>query len=142
MKSEFLKEYKGTIPDRCPETKQGEAAYILVKGLKLIVIAFTLYLCTDICCYALSDNEAAILIRAAFADPAWQSYLAGGVKRIINGLKCDPDLQIDMEQLIYPDYIRFTNVVWIFTCLLIPAMLRPADSYRNPRKISRILSCM
>ena len=27
MKSELLKEYKGTIPERCPETKQGEAAY-------------------------------------------------------------------------------------------------------------------
>lgn len=112
MKSELLKEYKGTIPERCPETKQGEAAYTLVKGLKLFVIAFTLYLCIDMCCYALSDNEAAILIRAAFADPAWQSYLTGGVKRIINGLKCDPDLQMDMEQLIHPDYIRFTNVVW------------------------------
>ena len=38
MKSELLKEYKGTIPDRCPETKQGEAAYTLVKGLKLFVM--------------------------------------------------------------------------------------------------------
>ena len=35
--NDIVKKYAKTIPDRCPETKQGEAVYTLVKGLKLFV---------------------------------------------------------------------------------------------------------
>ena len=109
----IIKKVKGRITEACPKSRQKGTACSLLKQLgMLFVVEFALYICMDLCCYMLKDREAAVVIRAAFADPSWDNYLMGGVKGIVDGLQSDPSLQVAMDQLIHPEYIRFVNMVW------------------------------
>ena len=114
MISALIELVKGTIKEPFPEKPDWTSLYELIKKeLVICVIGLKLYFECGICFVAVSDNDAILVIRAAFEDSNWQAYLGAGVmKKIINGLKTDPDLQKAEEDFSHPEYIRFKNEVW------------------------------
>lgn len=89
--------------------------YTLVKAANVIVIVEEkIHFFSEEGIWPVVSERAAVLsFRRLFADPGWQPYLsAERVRRIINSMKSDPELQKTSEAFVHSDLIKMQNGVW------------------------------
>ena len=102
---------KSTVPDKVCEAD----IYTLVKSTGVIyAVNMNLYIQDeDGTCPLVTDNSAMLSIREMFADPKWQPYLGSDrIRRLIQNLKTDPNLQISAAVFKHSGLLKFKNGVW------------------------------